>query len=89
MSEWVWRIDSVNFASFDLDGFSSVDDDILTTETLIEEDIVTEVKINKTVHMMKRIYKKKKKKKKKMMVMMMMKKKKKKKKIRRKRRRIF
>ena len=42
--EWVRRIDSVNFASCDLDGFSSVDDDILTTETLTAEDIVTEVK---------------------------------------------
>ena len=42
-SEWVRRIDSVNFASCDLDGFSSVDD-ILTTETLTAEDIVTEVK---------------------------------------------
>ena len=38
------RIDSVNFASCDLDGFSSVDDDFLTTETLLAEDIVTEVK---------------------------------------------
>ena len=31
LSEWVRRIDGVNFASCDLDGFSSVDDDILTT----------------------------------------------------------
>ena len=61
LSEWVRRIDSVNFASCDLDGFSRVDDGILTTETLTAEDIVTEVKkINKTVHLMKRIYKKKK-----------------------------
>ena len=37
LSEWVRRIDSVNFASCDLDGFSSVDD-ILTTETLTAED---------------------------------------------------
>ena len=44
LSEWVRRIDSVNFASCDLDGFSSVDGDILTTETLTAEDIVTEVK---------------------------------------------
>ena len=35
---------NVNFASCDLDGFSSVDDDILTTETLTAEDILTEVK---------------------------------------------
>ena len=35
---------TVDFASCDLDGFSSVDDDILTTETLIADDIVTEVK---------------------------------------------
>ena len=35
---------SVNFASCDLDGFSSVDDDMLTTETLTVEDSVTEVK---------------------------------------------
>ena len=42
LSEWVRRIDSVNFASCDLNGFSSVDDDILTTETLTAEDIVTE-----------------------------------------------
>ena len=42
LSEWVRRIDSVNFASCDLDGFSSVDDDILIT--LIAEDFVTEVK---------------------------------------------
>ena len=34
----------VNFASCDLDGFSSVDDDILTTESLTAENIVTEVK---------------------------------------------
>ena len=34
----------VNFASCDLNGFSSVDDDILTTETLTVEDTVTEVK---------------------------------------------
>ena len=34
LSEWVQRIDSVNFASCDLDGFSSVDDGILTSETL-------------------------------------------------------
>ena len=40
LSEWVRRIDSVNFASCDLDRFSSVDDDILTTETLTAEDIV-------------------------------------------------
>ena len=40
----MWRIDSVNFASRDLDGFSSVDDDIRTTETLTAEDILTEVK---------------------------------------------
>ena len=38
------RIDTVNFASCDLNGFSSVDDDILTTGTLTAEDIVTEVK---------------------------------------------
>ena len=38
------RIESVNFASCDLDGFSSVDDDILTTETLTVEDILMEVK---------------------------------------------
>ena len=38
------RIDSVNFASWDLGGFSSVDDDILKTEALTAEDIVTEVK---------------------------------------------
>ena len=45
MSEWVQRIDSVNFASCGLDGFASVDDDILITETLTAEDnIVTEVK---------------------------------------------
>ena len=44
LSEWVRRIDSVNFSSYDLDGFSSVDDDTLTTETLTAEDIVTEVK---------------------------------------------
>ena len=59
LSERVRRIDSVNFASYDLDGFSSVDDDILTTETLTVVDIVKEAKINKTVHLMKRIYKKK------------------------------
>ena len=34
LSEWVRRIDSVNFASCNLDGFSSVDDVFLTTETL-------------------------------------------------------
>ena len=44
LSEWVRRIVRVNFASCDLDGFSSVDDDILTTETLTAEDTVTEVK---------------------------------------------
>ena len=44
LSEWAWRIDSVNFASCDLNGFSSVNDDILTTETLTAEDILTEVK---------------------------------------------
>ena len=44
LSEWVQRIDGVNFASCDLDGFSSADDDILTTGTLTAEDIVTEVK---------------------------------------------
>ena len=38
------RIDSVNFASCDLDEFSSVEDNILTTEILTAEDIVTEVK---------------------------------------------
>ena len=38
------RIDSVNFAHCDLDGFSSVDDDTLTTEILKAEDIVKEVK---------------------------------------------
>ena len=43
LSEWVRRIDSINFASCDLDGFPSVDD-ILTTETSTAEDIVTEVK---------------------------------------------
>ena len=61
------RIDSVNFASCDLDGFSGVEDYILTTETLTAEDILKEVKkkINQTVHLMKRIYKKKKKNKKK------------------------
>ena len=46
LSEWVRRIDSVNFTSCDPDGFSSVDGDILTTETLTAEDIVTEVKKN-------------------------------------------
>ena len=35
---------TVNFASCDLDGFSGVDDYILTTETLTAEDILTEVK---------------------------------------------
>ena len=45
LSEQVRRTDSVNFASCDLDEFSSVDDDILTTETLTAEDIVSEVKI--------------------------------------------
>ena len=35
---------SVNFASCDLNGFSNIDDDILTTETLTVEDIVTEIK---------------------------------------------
>ena len=44
LSEWVRRIYSVNFASCDVDRFSSVDDDILTIETLTAEDIVTEVK---------------------------------------------
>ena len=44
LSEWVRRIDSVNFVSYDVDGFSTVDDDILTTETLTVEDIVMEVK---------------------------------------------
>ena len=44
LSEWMRRIDIVNFASCDLDRFSSVDDDILTAETLTAEDIVTEVK---------------------------------------------
>ena len=44
LSEWVRSIDSVNFVSCDLDGFSSVYDDIITTETLTAEDIVTEVK---------------------------------------------
>ena len=38
------RIDSVNFTSCALVGFSSVDADILTTETLTAEDILTEVK---------------------------------------------
>ena len=28
LSEWMWRIEYVNFTSCDLDGFSSVDDDI-------------------------------------------------------------
>ena len=40
----VRRIDSVNFASSDLDGFSSIFDDILTTATLTAEDIVMEGK---------------------------------------------
>ena len=54
------RIDSVHFASSDLDGFSSVDDDILTTGTLTSEDNCDgSEKINKTVHLMKRVYKKK------------------------------
>ena len=44
LSEWMRKIDSFNFVSCDLDGFSSVDDDILTTETLTAEDIVMEVK---------------------------------------------
>ena len=44
LSEWVRRIDSVNFSSYDLHGFSTLDDDILITETLTVEDIVTEVK---------------------------------------------
>ena len=44
LSQWVRRIDSINFASCNLDGYSSVDDDILTTETLTTEDIVAEVK---------------------------------------------
>ena len=44
LSEWVWRIDSVNFASRDLDGFYGVVDGILTTEVLTAEDIVMEVK---------------------------------------------
>ena len=43
LCEWV-RIDSVNFVSCDLDGFSCVADDILTTEVLTAEDIVMEVK---------------------------------------------
>ena len=43
--EGLRRINRVNFASCDLDEFSSVDDDIFTTETLTAEDIVTEVKI--------------------------------------------
>ena len=42
--EWVRRIDGVNFDSCYLDGFSNVDGDILTSETLTTEDIVTEVK---------------------------------------------
>ena len=51
LSEWVRRIDSVSFASCDLDGFSSVDD-ILTTETLKTEDNCDGSKeINKTVHL--------------------------------------
>ena len=63
LSEWMPRIDSGNFASCDLDGFSSVDDDILTTENLTAENIVAEIKKNQqTLHLMKRIYKKKKKK---------------------------
>ena len=32
LCEWVRRIDSINFASCDLDGFSNVDGDILTTK---------------------------------------------------------
>ena len=57
LSEWVRRIDSVNFASCDLDGFSSVD--VLTAGTLTAEDNCDgSKKINKTVHLMKRIYKK-------------------------------
>ena len=40
------RIDSVNFVSCNLDGFSSVYDDILTTETLTAEDIVRTVEKN-------------------------------------------
>ena len=44
LSERVRRSNSVNFTSCNLDGFSSVDSDILTTETLTAEDIVTEVK---------------------------------------------
>ena len=60
LSEWVRRIDSVNFASCDLDGFSSVDDDILTTGTLTAEDNCDRSKkINKTLHLIKRVYKKK------------------------------
>ena len=42
LSEWVRRIDSDNFASCDLDGFSSVDG-VLRTETLTAEDTVTEI----------------------------------------------
>ena len=41
--ELVRRIDSVNFASCDLDGFSSVDD-ILTTGTLTVEDNCDRIK---------------------------------------------
>ena len=47
LSECTRRIDSINFASCDLDGVSSVDG-ILTTETLTAEDIVTEVKNQQT-----------------------------------------
>ena len=35
---------TVNFALCNLDGFSSVHDDILTTESLAADDIVKEVK---------------------------------------------
>ena len=41
LSECVRRIDSVNFASCNLDGFSSVDGDFPTTETLTAENTVT------------------------------------------------
>ena len=45
LSQWVRKIDSINFASCDMDGFCGVVDDILTTETLTADDIVTEIKI--------------------------------------------
>jgi hypothetical protein len=44
LSEWVRKVDRDILASYDLDAFVSIDDDVVTSETQIEENIAMEVK---------------------------------------------